>query len=312
MGSRGLYEEGLNMIKPVVCATLLCVSVSAFGQGNSGKHEDSITEPSLMWARGSNPRDAGGPRKSSPDMTFHGGEILTSVNIQAVFWGTSWTSTDPKIAGLQSFYQGFSGSDYAKTSDEYTGTNGPVGPTVNFQSYSIDTTSASGIQNGNNVTAVLQTVCRNVSPEAGGLGYYPVYTDQPRGHAGFCAWHAAGTCNGVPVQIGFFFKLDNDPGCDPADTQTGHPQGLAALANVSGHELSEARTDLGFNGAFVGWYDASGAENGDKCAWTFNVPYVSFPNGTIWKVQGEWSNAAYNAGMGYPNSSGQDGCLSGQ
>ena len=209
-----------------------------------------------MWARGVNPRDAGGHRKGNPDMTFHGGEILPSVNIQTVFWGTTWISTDPKIAGLESFYQGFSGSDYAKTSDEYTGTNGRVGPTVNFQSYSIDTTSASGIQNGNNVSAVLQTVCRNISPDRGGLGYYPVYTDQPRGHAGFCAWHAAGTCNGVPVQIGFFFKLDNDPGCDPADTQTGHPQGLAALANVSAHELSETRTDPGLNGTFGGWYAA--------------------------------------------------------
>jgi hypothetical protein len=301
-------------VKTFVCAVLLCISFSAFGQGNSGKNkdEDSVSKPSFMWARGANPRDAGGPRKGSPDMTFHGGEVLKTANIQAVFWGTSWTSTDPKIAGLESFYQGFSGSDYAGTSDEYTGTNGQVGPTVTFLRYSIDTTSASGIQNGNNVTAVLQAVCRNVSPDSSGMGYYPVYTDQPRGHAGFCAWHAAGTCGGVPVQIGFFFKLDNDPGCDPADTQTGHPQGLAALANVSAHELSEARTDPAFNGAFGGWYDATGAENGDKCAWTFNVPYVTFTNRSIWKVQGEWSNAAYNAGTGYPNSSGQAGCLSGK
>ena len=34
-------------------------------------------------------------------------------------------------------------------------------------------------------------------------------------------------------------------------------------------------------------------------------------NGTVWKLQGEWSNAAYNAGTGYPNSSGQRGCRSG-
>jgi hypothetical protein len=30
-----------------------------------------------------------------------------------------------------------------------------------------------------------------------------------------------------------------------------------------------------------------------------------------WKIQGEWSNAAYNAGTGYPNSAGQNGCLGG-
>jgi hypothetical protein len=301
-------------VKPFVCAVLLCFSISAFGQGNSGKNkdEDSVSAPSVMWARGVNPRDAGGPRKGSADMTYHGGPILPTANIQVVFWGTTWTSSDPKIPGLESFYQGFSGSNYAKTSDEYTGNNGQVGPMVTLQRYSIDTTSAAGIQNGNNTSAVLQAVCRNVSPDPSGNGYYPVYTDQPRGHAGFCAWHAAGTCGGVPVQIGFFFKLDNDPGCDPADTKTGHPQGLAALANVSAHELSEARTDPAFNGAYGGWYDTTGAEDGDKCAWTFNVPYVTFMNGSIWKVQGEWSNAAYNAGTGYPNSSGQDGCLSGK
>jgi len=83
---------------------------------------------------------------------------------------------------------------------------------------------------------------------------------------------------------------------------------LAALANVSGHELSEARTDPDSPGA---WFDSSGQENGDKCAWTFNVPSVTFSNGTQWKIQGEWSNAAYTAGTGYPNSAGQKGCLDG-
>ena len=58
--------------------------------------------------------------------------------------------------------------------------------------------------------------------------------------------------------------------------------------------------------------DSGNAENGDKCAWTFNVPLVTFSNGTEWKIQGEWSNAAYTAGTGYPNSSGQKGCLDGQ
>ena len=46
-------------------------------------------------------------------------------------------------------------------------------------------------------------------------------------------------------------------------------------------------------------------------AWTFNVPYVTFSNGSKWKVQGEWSNNAYNSGTGYPNRSGQKGCLDG-
>jgi len=120
--------------------------------------------------------------------------------------------------------------------------------------------------------------------------------------------HSAGTCsNGVTVQFAFFYNLDNDPGCDPEDTSGLHSRGLSALANVSGHELSEALTDPHLNA----WYDANGQENSDKCAWTFGTPLLKFSNRSQWKVQGNWSNAAYNSKSGYPNSAGQLGCIDG-
>ncbi len=131
--------------------------------------------------------------------------------------------------------------------------------------------------------------------------------DKPRGHANYCAWHSAGSCGGTQVQFAFFFNLDGDPGCDPQSTVSSESQGLAALANVTGHELSEARSDPQLNA----WYDSSGAENADKCAWTFGGPYVSLSNGTRWKIQGNWSNYAFDNNLGYPNSSGQNGCVDG-
>jgi hypothetical protein len=134
-----------------------------------------------------------------------------------------------------------------------------------------------------------------------------VYATTKRGNAGYCAWHSSGNCGGTQIEFAWFFDLSGDSGCDPVDNSTGHSQALAALANVSGHELSEAVTDPQLNA----WYDQQGAENADKCAWTFNVPYVTFTNGSIWKIQGNWSNAAYSAGTGYANRSGQKGCLDG-
>jgi hypothetical protein len=240
-------------------------------------------------------------------MTYHGGKILPTAVTQNIFWGTSWAGyTGDKITGLDAWFTGFNGSNYAKTSDEYTGSNGQVSSTTTPEVHVIDATRSTG---GNQTSTILAEVCKVItSPDLSGNGYYPVYTDTPRGHASYCAYHSYGTCNGMPVQFAFFFDLDGDAGCDPQDTSGLHSQGLAALANVSGHELSEARTDPASPGA---WYDSSGAENGDKCAWTFNVPLVTFSNGTQWKIQGEWSNAAYTAGTGYPNSSGQKGCLDG-
>jgi hypothetical protein len=247
-------------------------------------------------------------RGSNPLMTYHGGKIMPTANTQAIFWGTSWnTYTGDKMTGIDNFYLGHSGSNYAKASDEYTGSNGPVGPTNLHSGHVIDASPASG---GNSTSVILAEVCKMVSnPDPKGNGYYAVYSDVKRGGAQYCAWHSAGTCNGTPVQFAFFFNLDGDAGCDPADTSGLHSQGLAALANVSAHELSEARTDPASPGA---WYDGQGAENGDKCAWTFGAPLVTFSNGSQWKLQGEWSNAAYTAGTGYPNSAGQKGCLSGQ
>ena len=243
----------------------------------------------------------------SPNMVWHNGPILTSTTVSSIFWGTSWASSPgDKISGLDGFYQGFANSNYTKTNDEYTGTNGQVGAgAVAFSSHAVDTTAAPG--KAPSTGAVLAEVAKETGNSPVAYGYYPVYSDQPRGHAGYCAWHSSGTINGTPVEFAFFFKLDGDPGCDPQDTSGLHSQGLAALANVSGHELSETLTDPS-NG---GWYDTSGAENADKCAWTFNVPSVTFTGGTQWKIQGNWSNAAYTAGTGYPNSAGQQGCLDG-
>jgi hypothetical protein len=103
------------------------------------------------------------------------------------------------------------------------------------------------------------------------------------------------------VQFGFFFSLNNDGGCDPGDTTTGHSDQLAALGNVSGHELSEMMTDPQLNA----WYDQQGQENADKCAWTFSGT-VNFSNSTTWLIQGNWSNAAAKSNSGY---GGTGGCI---
>ena len=308
------------MRKLLIAVTAGMVSMLAFGQDiqvQTGSNGAGAAPPmhGIHWAKGT-PQNLQRIQQSghhSPNMTYHGGVIMPTANIYPIFWGTSWPSySGDKMTGIDSFYSGFNGSNYSKTSDEYTGSNGQVGATTSSSVHVVDGSVATG---GNNTGPILSEVCKEITSgivplDKSGNGYYPVYTDVPRGNAGFCAWHSSGTCSGQRVEFAFFFKLDGDAGCDPQDTQTTHSQGLAALANVSAHELSEARTDPASPGA---WYDSQGQENGDKCAWTFHVPYVRFPagNGTIWKLQGEWSNNAYINQTGYPNSSGQKGCLDG-
>jgi hypothetical protein len=235
------------------------------------------------------------------NMTNHGGPILTGTSVQSIFWGASWANSSfvgDKQTGLDSFYAGFGGSKYASSNTEYTSSNGRVlSGTVASLGHLVDTSA--GPTAAPSTAQIVAEVSKVVSNPVAG-GYYPVYTDLRRGNNTFCAWHDTGTVHGVQVEVAFFFNLDGDASCDPQDTWTTHSQGLKALANVSGHELSEAVTDPQLNA----WYDRLGNENADKCAWTFHK-VSTFTNGTQWKIQGNWSNAAYNANTGYANR----GCI---
>jgi hypothetical protein len=60
------------------------------------------------------------------------------------------------------------------------------------------------------------------------------------------------------------------------------------------------------------WFDRQGNENADKCAWTFGGSLLTFPGGSTWKIQGNWSNNAYNTNQGYISGSSQvRGCIDG-
>jgi hypothetical protein len=231
-------------------------------------------------------------------LTWHNGPVMHSTMVAPDFWGTRWSNpsfTGDKVSGLDYVYSHVGGTGYAHTNSEYNDGSGYVDTTGISKGADLtdSTATPSGAPSTSQVLAEVARVTNN-NPVAN--AYYPVYSDQPRGNAGYCAWHSSGTINGIRVQFGFFFNLDGDPGCDPqAPTNLGHSQGLSALANVSGHELSEMLTDPQLNA----WYDQRGAENSDKCAWTFSG-FVTIGTQS-WKIQGNWSNAAALAGSGYAN-----------
>jgi hypothetical protein len=298
---------------------LTCLVVASPAWAQSDKSANSETrntrpEPPMMGkhlAKGlANP---GGGAAQSPNLIYHNGGIMPQgAAVRAIFWGSSWASGNAKVGGIDSFYFGVGGTNYLGTNTEYTQTGGQhVGTTVSYNGHYIDTTAAP--RRAPRTSAILDEVCKVLAQHGEAPvtnGYYPVYVDTKRGNTGYCAWHSWSSCGGVNIQFAFFFNLDGDPGCDPGDDGkvTKHVQGIAALGNVSGHELSEALTDP----RGTGWYDSAGAENSDKCAWTFGHDYVSFNNGSFWKVQGNWSNAAYTAGHGYIDTDGgtfSRGCI---
>ena len=132
----------------------------------------------------------------------------------------------------------------------------------------------------------------------------------------YCGWHAHGsfTSGGTAWDIKYAFvgnasgpllrncaeQTSNSPNGDP---------GADAMVSVIAHELEETATDPDLNA----WYDSSGAENADKCAWTFGTTYT-VSNGSLanmnlgtrdYLVQQNWVNAQGGiCALSYVNPSG--------
>ena len=289
---------------------VVCLAASpAWAQSDRSANSETqiiLPEPAMLgahFAKGVHPARPARPGKS-PNLVYHNGDVMTDgAVVRMIFWGTSWNSAPgDKISGLNAFYDGVGGSHYLDTNGEYHDGSGFVQDSVTSDTGYIDPTAAP--TRAPATSAILAEVCKAVGTDVVANGYYPVYIDNKRGHAGYCAWHSWGTCPGsnVEFQFAFFFNLDNDAGCNPQSPGAGS-QGLKALANVSGHELSEALTDPHGDG----WYDSNGAENADKCAWKFGQNLLVF-GGRGWKIQGNWSNDAYDHNQGY---GGNRGCIDG-
>lgn len=240
-------------------------------------------------------------------LSWHSGPILYRTNTYAIFWGTLWNTnaqfTQDKITAIQSFFAGFGGSHYANIATEYGASNQST-----FVTTLIDNTAAPQSDPGLNglgahVCSLLGT--RGLSSDPS--GFYAVYvtTHWVTGTGGYLGYHGAYACRGATLHLAIIFNMDDTPFVPDG---VYHSDSAAALADVTAHELMETITDPL---PVTGWFVSSGfGEIGDKCNLLFlPSPYSTLSNGAVFKLQDEWSNAAFSSGSGYPNGNGERGCV---
>jgi hypothetical protein len=242
--------------------------------------------------------------------TYHNGIVLHSPYAQIIFWGSEWI--DPNfqydvIGGFDTLLSGYGGSIYAGSPTEYGDNSGPITPNLTYLGHMIDS-SASPVDM--TVSQGVAEICKVTSnnPDPNTL-YLIIDSKDPVTRD--CGWHSFGQCgNGAkakPFQYAYTTNLMDSTamcrGVDDSQTITGHSFRLTRMANVAMHEIVEAVTDPRSGG----WYDASHQEVMDKCKGI--MAYPVFINGSVWKLQGVWSNTAYSAGTGAVNQSGQPGCV---
>jgi serine protease len=221
-------------------------------------------------------------RAGSP-LINHGGPVQTAPRVFVDFWG--WTS-DPsgEQAYLTRFLSSIGGSAWLSSVNQYGASSSvsfggtwsnpaavPSRPTdAQIQAQAATAAGHFGAGNSDNVQIVVAT---------------------PTGHSSsgfgtqYCAYHGAVSSDRNITYTNLPYITDAGASCGE-DSVNGANGRLDGVSIVEGHELAETITDPLLNA----WFDSSGAENGDKCAW-MNLHDITTSGGTF-AVQPLWSNAA--------------------
>ena len=223
------------------------------------------------------------PKGTNDNLIDHGGPVLPTSHVYAIYWGP--VPSDISDA-LYSFFTGFGGSSYANILTQYMRGVPPAPPASTYTTLAPDPSAPP--TRAPSVSTIVNEVCASLgggAPDPEGV-YFVITSNFPKG-ANYCAWHSYGRCNGRLIAVGYLPNVTGVGGCDLTSlSSNSFSSGGQSIANIAAHELSESITDQFINA----WYDSSGQEVGDKCAWQFSHP-VTLSNGIEWQLQQEWSNS---------------------
>jgi len=245
---------------------------------------------------------------------YYGGPVMLGTPNVYLIWYGNWAPSSKLI--LSNLASSLGGSPYfGINSTYYDGANNFITGNAALAGQTTDNYS----QGTNLSDSQIQTIVSNAIIPSGSLpldpqGVYFVMTwTDVTATSGFCSqycgWHTAATIKGQTIKYSFVgnaaVKCPN--GCIAQSVSPNNDPGADGAASVLAHEFEEAVTDPNLNA----WYDTSGNENADKCAWTFGTMYTTGNGskanvklgGLDYLIQQNWVNAAGGfCAMSYNNT----------
>ena len=228
---------------------------------------------------------------------YHGGPIiLGGTNIHLIWYGNWGSNTATQI--LPDFASHIAPSPYFNINTTYT--NGSGKAVTNL--CNLATQANDNYSQGSNLSdAQVQAIVAAQQPTDTNGVYFVLTSADVNETSGFCTqycgWHTRATINGKDIKYAFIGNPDRCPSaCEAQTTSPNGNAGADGMASIIAHELEEATTDPDLNA----WYDRRGAENADKCAWTFGQTYTT-ANGSQaniklgtrdYLIQQNWVNAS--------------------
>jgi hypothetical protein len=269
---------------------------TALAQGQSQDHAGGAPEiiPHRINAHGAGTGylTAGTTRSLSP-IKYHGGPLINTPSIFLIWYGnwnqTIGTDTSSGQQIIRDFSNAIGGSNYFNIN--MLGYNAG-GYTISGNVAFGGETTTTGYPYGTSLAdaSILSIVndaitSGRVPYDANGV-YFVLTSSDVTESSGFCTqycgWHTAGTPSAGHVRYAF---IGNAARClNACAAQTTGPNGNAGvdgMVSIMAHELEESTTDPDPRS---GWADGSGAENGDKCAWTFGSRQFTAANGAIYNM----------------------------
>jgi hypothetical protein len=279
----------------------------AFACGN-GQQDAVSTEEALSAGEVVNRvhrvRSQVGVGGGAGNLVDHGGRVTPAINFYVIYWGTGFASTTPSL--VNSFLGGLGSSGYWTIDSQYL--RGAANSAASQPSWT-DTSAPGSVVLDTDIQAEVSKAINGGHLPYDSKGLYFVLTPPSStvciansippacSCAVFCGYHTNYTAAGRGTVL--YSSIPSPAACPSScswqsTTPTGNLEADAAVSIIA-HEAEETQSDSLANA----WYDASGNENGDKCAWKFGptqkaangAAYNQTWGGSNWLVQMNWSNS---------------------
>src|SRR5450830_840741 len=290
---------------------LSLVIASAFAHaGEIKKDEDTVYKPS---GKGFGVVDSEATEKakrfatkqarvSASKIVYHGGPVMTNTTKLYYIWYGNWASYTKAQQILVAFGSGIGGTPAYNVNTSYTSSTGAkvVNNVQLAGQYSDNYSKGKALSDQNILDVVTAAITSNSLPNDPNALYFVLTSPDVSETSGFgtqyCGWHSNANIGANNVKYSFVGNATTiaPSGCGVNNPSPNGDGGADGMASVMYHELSETVSDPDGNA----WYDGSGNENGDKCAWNFGTTFKATNGATAnrtfasrqWLLQQMWLN----------------------
>ena len=243
-------------------------------------------------------------------ISYHGGPVMKGNPVSVYFiWYGDWSNgardsdSSYTVNLLETLFSstGLNNSGYERINTTYGDKTGNVTGAVVRKASIYDNYSQGTSLTDSEVKAVVaNAITSGKLPKTSNGIYFVLSSSDVRETSGFCTrycgWHTHTSISGSDIKYAFVGNPDRCPSaCEAQTSSPNADSGADGMASIMAHESEEAISDPDLNA----WYDSSGAENADKCAWKFG-PLKTASNGSAynmtlanhnWLIQMNWENA---------------------